>query len=223
VEVSVLVPFGGVDPDRVAALEWLLPQFPPGWQVVVGHCEGAWCKAVAVSDALTRATGDLLVIHDADVWSPGTPLAASQCDTWAVPHRNVHRFDQHATRAVLAGAEPSESVPGRDQPPYEGLPGGGIVMVRRDIYEQVPIDPRFVGWGQEDAAHGEALRSLHGPPLRLEHPLFHLWHEPQPRMNRTVGSIEGKCLLNAYRRAALEGPHAMRRLLEEVPCRSTVS
>lgn len=100
------------------------------------------------------------------------------------------------------------------EPPYLGTEGGGIVVLRRELYEACPLDPRFVGWGSEDDSWGMALRTLHGPPLRIRQPLVHLYHPPQPRATRSWGSVEGRTLRKRYARAS-GNPSAMRSLIEE--------
>src|SRR5690606_37809457 len=82
---------------------------------------------------------------------------------WAVPHRLVYRLSEAATSGVLAGLAPS---PGMRlvQAPYVGYAGGGITVLPRSTYDQVPLDPRFRGWGQEDESWAHALTVLAGDP-----------------------------------------------------------
>jgi hypothetical protein len=196
-------------------------------------------KAAAVEDALSRATGDVLVLADADVWCPGVVAAVEAVESgaaWAVPHTLVHRLTKGATdvmlgREVFGGPLIEQRV---EQRPYVGMVGGGCVVLRMDVYEACPLDPRFVGWGQEDAAWGVALTALYGPPWRSTEPLFHLWHPPMDRVGLTpemasgecapprgTGTVAGRRLLAEYARAAGEG--RMREFLagREVETRET--
>ncbi|RCV53458.1 glycosyltransferase family protein [Marinitenerispora sediminis] len=187
-----------------------------GHHVLVGETQGPWCKARAVAAALPFATGDLLVIADADCWSPGIDAALEAVRDgapWAMPHGRVHRLTPDATAQVLAGVAPHPRMP-VTQRPYQGWPGGGIVVVRRDVYEQAPLDPRFTGWGGEDESWAHALTTLAGPPWRGRAPLWHLWHPPQDRMSRRWGSPEARELAGRYRKAA-RSPAAMRALVDE--------
>jgi hypothetical protein len=211
--VAVVVPWRPGDPHRHAAWDWLRPRYR--WPVVEGWCDGEWCKAAAVADALDRTDAEVLVVADADVWTDGVGQAleaVAEGWEWAVPHGDVHRLDRDATEAVVAGGPFGG---GLDEKPYPGHPGGGVVVLPRSIYEQCPLDPRFIGWGGEDDSWGTALRTMFGRPWRGEAPLWHLWHPPQPRMNRFVGSRESHNLAHRYRRAAHD-PAAMRFLLSEV-------
>lgn len=213
--VAVIIPFGGDDPHRARALDWVLHAYAtryPGWPVAIGrHDEQPWCKATAVAEALGQVDAHLLVVADADVWCDDLATAAAQCATWAVPHRTLHRLDAAATDLLINTGTPG---PGRAQRPYTGHPGGGITVVRRDIYDDCPLDPRFRGWGQEDDSWAHALRTLHGPPWRGAADLVHLWHPPQQRRTRTIGNNEGRRLLYRYR-AASRNPEQMRRLIAE--------
>lgn len=220
--ISVVIPFGGSDPHRLAALKWVAGRYRElGWQVQIGGAEGTtWCKAVAVANALRAATGDLLVVADGDVWAENIQAAVEAVDEgaeWACPFTKVYRQSPLQTERMLTGAPPSVAHRDLAHVPYTGAPGGGIVVVPRETYGQIPIDPRFVGWGGEDWAWGYALTTLAGPPARSTGPLWHAWHPPQPR-NRAAGlsgSVANEKLRIRYRDARTD-PAAMRKLVDEV-------
>lgn len=216
--VSVIIPWA---PDvgcrhREAALAWTASKWvATGHEVVVGEHAGPWCKAAAVADGLARATGDVLVVADADVWTTGWQAAIDQVVSgvpWAMPHGKVHRLTHAATQAVLDGHEPTQGM-NLTQTPYQGWPGGGMVVLRRDVYAQAPLDPRFVGWSGEDESWAHALRTLAGPGWRGTAPLWHLWHPPQERMSRRWGSPEARELAARYVRARTF--ETMRALVDE--------
>lgn len=215
--VSVLVPFASTNPDRLALLPVVLAQYEAfSWQVIVAGTEGPWCKAEAVARCLTQATGDLLVVADADCLCNGTADAVEAVElgaAWSMPHLNVHRLDPDATDHVLAGRQPNVAMKHTERP-YRGKEGGGIVVLPRDTYESVPLDPRFVLWGQEDESLGLALDCLVGDCVRFDHDLFHLWHEPAPRDSRRIGNHEGRLLARRYWHARSQ-PDDMRALIEE--------
>jgi hypothetical protein len=183
-------------------------------------------KAEAVRDAIAGSDADILVIHDADVFCDGTVEAIDRVRSgapWAIPHKLVWRLSPQATTDVLSGVEPHEGLQldpdeptARKRKGYAGRPGGGIVVIRRDIYEDCPLDPRFAGWGHEDEAWALALTRLHGKPVRLGAHLWHLWHPPQPRISRGFGSAESELLYRRYHKART--PELMRRLVDEARC-----
>lgn len=178
--IAVLVPWSPGCPYREAAWAWVRAHYEPlGWDIIEGTPPaGPWCKSLAVQDALTRTRADVLVIADADCWAPGTATAVQAVldgHPWARPHENVHRLTHRATIDLYAGQPPGDS----DPHPYRGVDGGGIAVISRDLYEQIPLDPRFAGWGGEDVSWGAALHSLTGAPYGVSQPLYHLWHPPQ--------------------------------------------
>ena len=215
--ISILVPFTPGDPHRDAAWEFLRPRWEQFGEVIEGRCEGPWVKATAVADALSRASGDKFIIPDADVWCDPTE-ALEHCETWATPHHKVHRLSEASTELVINGAEwrglPLDSSNRQDAKPYAGIEGGGITIIARDAYNEAPMDPRFTGWGQEDLSWARALRTLVGPPWRGGEDLVHLWHPPQARKSRTIGSAGSATLAARYKRANGH-PTAMRALIEE--------
>lgn len=220
VSVSVVVPYR---PDSGARdLNWeflrgLWADHFPNWEVVTGDCASSgWVKAEAVADALSRAHGDVIAVCDADVWCEGVADAVRQVEScgarWAIPHLTVHRLTQVATMELrTSGDDFSYDF---DEPPYEGVPGGGMFVMRRAAYEAAPLDRRFRGWGQEDQSAGLAWTTLYGLPWRGIDPLWHLWHPPMERANRVVGSMESRALWERYRSANHNRPR-MRELVGE--------
>lgn len=213
---AVIVPCRLEDDHRRAAWSWVRSRYEdrhPGWEVVTGTCKGDWCKGSAVAEALTRTDADRLLIADADVWCDRLAWAIDALDDWpwAIPHHAVHRLTEAATAAVLAGGPLGGPT---TQHPYKGYAGGGFLALTRDLYERVPLDPRFVGWGQEDQAWHLALRRIAGHGPRNNADLIHLWHPPQERLSRQTGSEASAELLHRYQQART--PEAMSTLIAEV-------
>lgn len=219
--VDVLIPWRAGCPQREAALAWVVSTYRaghPDWTIRLGVCPtGPWRKAAAVTDALSRSTAPVVVVADADVWCDSTAAAVEAVQAgapWATPHRLVRRLDQNATGRVLAGERINDTTWPLAQRPYEGIVGGGIVVMSADLARSVPLDPRFEGWGQEDRSWGVALTRLAGPAARLDGDLWHLWHPPAERVNRVKGSESSWRLADRYRRARTQ--QAMRALIDEV-------
>lgn len=224
--VSVLIPFAGECPWRLRALDWVRAHYEQlGWEVIIGQGDpGAWRKADAVADALSRATGDVLVVADADCWSNDIETAAAIVNDgtpWSVPHTRVYRLNQGATEKVYAGEEPSSAL-WRARPPYRGVMGGGIVVIARDVYDDIPLDRRFVRWGGEDDSWGWALRTLVGEPERLTAHLWHLWHPSVAPPNATRDNPPNNALAGRYK-DAWQDRDAMRAIVEEARWESNAS
>jgi hypothetical protein len=233
VKVSLLVPFTpGRCPHRDAAWAWVRSRYAtvfPRWEIVVGEGDtpDGYSRSRGILDAARQATGDVLVVTDADVWChPGLAVLRAVEDGWAVPHTMIHRLSVESTDKVLAGS-PWQGLPlstdnPQDSKPYRGNETGTLVVLRRDVFDRCPPDPRFVGWGQEDNAWGAALRCLAGPPWRGPDDLVHLWHPPQPRKSRVVGNDRNLALWRRYRNARTN-PAAMAALIEEAKCSTNPS
>lgn len=207
--VEVIVPWRAGCPHRLAAIEWLWTRwrlFHPRWALTLATAPaGEWCKAEAVMPAISASTASTIIVADADVWAEGVEEAVQAVEAggwWAVPHLYVHRLTEEGTAALYNGVPFTDAGQiGRGEPPYVGVPGGGMVVVRRELALDVPLDRRFVGWGGEDHAWGYALESFAGEPWRSDRPLWHLWHPPQERRSRKVGSVASERLRRRYRDA----------------------
>lgn len=214
--VSVVIPFrgDGLWRDRASMYVWKWWRtHHPDWQTIMSADiearPGPWCKGREVASLLRQATGDLVVVADADVLCPGVAAAVDavgQGAPWAMPHRAVYRLHARATTDLYVGADlPDERTVTRPElfarceEIHKGAVGGGMVVLRRETIDQVPIDPRFTGWGQEDLAWGLALTVLTGPPWQGTRGLWHLWHPPEQRLSRTIGSSESAALYARYR------------------------
>lgn len=215
----ILVPWSSDDPDRIAAWEYVRARLPER-HVVADSDSRPWCKARAVALCLDAAPrSDVLIVHDADVVADSYALqhAVQQCEAgmaWAIPHSEVRRLSRDSTRLVLDGRPLSPVLP-LARHPYLGVEGGGVTVVRSDVYEACPLDPRFVGWGGEDEAWGWALHALYGPPWRSQQPLWHLWHEPAANRGRHASTRDGQILWAEYRRAR-RAPDRMRELVGSI-------
>jgi hypothetical protein len=202
--VAVLIPYAGGDTHRALALDWVRLRYE--WPVVIGTGDAdKWCKADAVARALQQTDADTLVVADADVWTPNVDEAVRAVErgaSWAMPHRTVRRLTEVSTLAVLSGAMPDKEME-LDRNEYAGVIGGGVVVLKRALYDEVPLDSRFIGWGGEDYAWGFALRTIAGSGARLSGPLWHLWHPPAPRDAKVKigGNAENEALRRRYRGA----------------------
>lgn len=233
--VAVVVPYRPDGGPRDRNWAWLAERWHttfPTWDLRVGELPasaGPWCKAAAVDLALNDCTADVLVIADADVWVTPTETLAKAVQLaaggapWVMPHRQVRRLSEQASARVLGEAGgPFEEI-GADrralaERPYVGMRGGGLFAISRGAWVDVGgFDLRFSGWGGEDTAFGRAADTLLGDAVRLPGVLWHLWHPPQPRISRTVGSQPSHVLVSRYR-AAHGDRRRMRRLIDERSC-----
>ncbi len=229
--VALVVPFASTDPHRLRAWDWIRDRYQrtqPDWEIVTGTTGLPWSKARAVADALTRTDADLLVIADSDCWVHETADFVTRVESgeleWAAPHHKIVRLNQEATGRVYRDGLPEQMPHRREltERVYDGVVGGGIVIVPRDLYTRVPLDPRFVGWGGEDESWGRALLTMTSRRVRGRHPLWHCWHPTAERLNRKIGSTENAALTERYRVAAGDR-EATGQILEEARCHFRIS
>lgn len=221
--VDVLIPWAGGCYFRQKALAWTLDQYStnhPAWGVVFGSSPaGPFNRAAAILDAASKSEADVFVVSDADVYcDPGEAVAAVREHGWAVPHLMLHRLAIASTAVVLGGGDwrglPLSGDNPQDSRAYKGNETGTMFVIRRDVLFDVPPDVRFVGWGQEDEAYADALRTLVGKPWRGKLDLPHLWHPAPPRKTRKTGNDESLLLRRRYA-AAKSKPKRMRALVDE--------
>lgn len=210
----VLIPFRPDSPERHDALGWVRKQWTDdGYEVGIttDRNESPWCKAAAInhgmhmlaklSDARVRDGGeaiDRVIIADADCWAVSRTVTTgdqlNQWHDWGTPHRRVVRLSAKVTLDLITGdlRQPTTAWDNLEEPPYTALrAAGGIVVLKREVWDRVPMDPRFLGWGFEDVAWWYALRTLVGVPWKGKADLFHLWHPRSEPMDRTERSING--------------------------------
>lgn len=161
-------------------------------------------KSWAINVAARHASGEILVLHDADHVVP-TNYVASICSLLSkdvdatLPARFIFHMTEESTQeAVTTGALPQS--PGIEKI-VQNNPTP--LAVRRDAYWKIGgHDEAFFGWGGED---NEFLSRL--ATLRLSRggflPLIHLWHPPAP--NKVA---EG----NQHQRRSIEAVSAEQRI-----------
>ncbi len=185
---SVIVPYGGHDPDRAQALRHVLDFYRyefPDWQVIVADQDSAdsytFSRARAVNDGAAKADGDVLVIQDADsLCAPGNvavAVAMARTEPGMVrAYTRYRRLSRPATgsfetyKQALACAD--ADVEWQQDPAF----AHGCAAIQRSCFEAVGgYDPKFTGWGYEDMAL-EAVCNAHWPDRRVVGDLVHLWH-----------------------------------------------
>lgn len=208
-DVEVIIPWFSAleDEDRSRALAWCCHRWTAlgyGPPALARSSAKRFCKADAVSAAVRSSDASWLVVADADVQPPADmdrALAAVRWDghPWAKPYTNVYRLNKQATNDWFQCKHVELfDIQNLAQEPYIGIPGGGVVVISRENYLQVPLDKRFVGWGGEDASWGYALHTILGPPWVGMSNLIHFWHLPQERLDRRTGNTDNEELRKRY-------------------------
>jgi len=218
--VDVIIPWQPGCVYRALNLDWTIAKWEShGYTPILGTLPDnqPFIKADAVAAGLKDSDAEFIVVTDGDLWLDETIWGIEDIQNdgypWVMPHNTINRMNPSATSRVLAGGAIG---PPLAQRPYRGVLGGGVVIIRREVYDDVPLDPRFVGWGQEDESWGIALRTLHPDGRMGTGDLWHLWHPPGDRKNRRTGSDDSVRLRNRYSLARRKGVEVMRALIDEV-------
>jgi len=225
---TVIIPFRPDSLERADALTYVSRRWadsPIPVVVALDAVESPWCKAKTIAKAIKGIDSDLVIIADADCWVSqeriqSTVLGLNQWHDWGMPHRRVVRLDANYTRRLIDSDElPELDRANVEEWPYTALrAAGGIVVLKREAWDRVPMDPRFLGWGFEDIAWWYALKTLVGVPWRGKADLFHLWHPRDVPMDRNERAEQADpaalALLNRYK-AALHRPVQMQEIVNE--------
>jgi hypothetical protein len=239
--ISLLVPFKTDHAERAAAWEWLSEYWSavlPKAQIVVQSNEDRpFRKTRAINEAYKRATGDVIVILDADAYLDAEVIleAARRIREdrryWAIPYRRLYRLTKDASNLVIA-SDPRDPLKFSDPPPasvYVNESGQSIghwygAMIQifpREAFEAVNgADSRFRGWGGEDASMMKAIDTLYSRHQTLDAPVYHLWHPTTAGKwyGTKVWSDQGRqtnSLLTALYHNAFNNPAMMRSLVSE--------
>ena len=222
---SLIVPWKyAYDRERIWSYLW--PAWEEeGFEVILSPLSDfeIWRKGKAWAQGLQKASCDFVCLMDADCWVPKLSDAVgllSQGHRWVQGQDTVLRFDEATTQRLLRGEIALEEAGRMDHvwedEPRKASAGVGTILRREDA-DEIPLDPRFVGWGYEDNAWWEALSTLYGPPGRLPSSIcFHLHHRPQPDKDRVPTSQKPNWLLWRQYVRARGRPERMRKLLSEI-------
>lgn len=209
--IRLAVPYRADGGHRDALWDHLRPQWlSRGLTPVEGfqHDEGPFNRAACVNEALA-GPWDVAVIADADTMLDLPVLIAGihwrlDPERLLLPYTERRMLDEDHTHRLLLRSRPGpwagDVAAGAAEghwtlDPYVGF-RSGVIVVHRTLWDRVGgMDPRFLGWGAEDDAFADACETLGGgPPVRLDGPLWHLWHpdarpprsDPHYRMNQRL-------------------------------------
>ena len=200
------------DEHRNAAFDWIVRWYQArSFEVRIGTATSQpWCKAEAFNAAVAASTADVVVLADADSFVSSAALheAVDACQTrpWASPFARVRRLSESATATLLSlepGVVEAAPVVDLEADVHDALPGGGIVVMRRDVAVRCgPFDYKFRGHGGEDFALGNVARTFTDEyAYQVRGSLWHLWH---PRPGPAPQPEAMKRLINDYRRAKFD-------------------
>lgn len=189
---------------RERAFNWLSQFWKshlPSVEIIVGH-DPYWpySKAVAVNNAAEKARGRIFVVLDADAFMD--PAVIQRCADnmeaavargkrlWYIPYLRLYRLSETISSNILNSDPHDEySIPSSLPPDWreEGvadnsanygyLYGALIQMMPREAFFMAGgMDPRFRGWGSEDASLLRALDTLYCQHEVSDENVLHIYH-----------------------------------------------
>ena len=184
--VSVVIPWrdGGCEYRRRNVAEAQRHLEGLGWQVILADSDHEdFNRAAARNRGVERATGEVIVIHDADMLIPHnllTQAAKRALSTGKMqhPYHKVRYLTEAGTRAALEGRPVTRRDYLHDS---AGAPGGCAILPRKSWQ---PYDERFTGWGHEDIEWATRIRKAIGQQWGTE-TVHHMWHPPAAKDERT--------------------------------------
>lgn len=185
-DVTVVIPFGGADPHREAALEHVRDFYRyefPDWTVRLGYDDDTrvFSRARACNNGANDATEGILIINDADTLCPPNCVREAVALATAEPglvraYTRYRRLSQSATASVTTYKEALAATDAMIEWQQDVAYAHGCAVTRVECWHKVGgYDPRFEGWGYEDCA-AELIFNAHWPDRRVAGDLIHLWH-----------------------------------------------
>lgn len=162
-----------------------------------------------LGDVLILTDGDLLPTEAAIEQAIGAVVART-APGFVVPFTEVRYLNEAATDAAHRGT----LLPDLTEGVWDRPSTGGINIMRVSTFERCHgFDPRFTGWGFEDAAFDIAAHALAGPTRWMPGHVLHLWHPPG--RNPEAPSYDAGLVLCRRYEAAAGDEAAVRELIRE--------
>ena len=199
--ITVVIPFNDSgSEERLQNFNWvknyIKAQLPKA-EIIIGQDDKIpFSKAVAVNNAVAKASGDVLIILDADIIIPVNTI--KQCvarirqardngkKLWYIPYRRFYRLRQRTSERTLE-ASPAlpvvkyelfpEEVHNSDDSKFGHWYGAGVQILPIEAFKATGgWDERFRGWGGEDDAAMRATDTLYWWHKTFDSDVYHLWH-----------------------------------------------
>lgn len=186
-KISIIIPY---KPDH-GRRDFLWPfiqmryrEYMPDIEICMGSDDQnkLFCKARAINEAVQKATGEILILVDAEVIFEPSLIEQIRSiihfHPWIIPFANAFRLNKEATDRFIEECLSLDFCIGKSDIEYSKfVPGGYMNVLTRESFDKVRgMDERFKGYGFEDMAFALSLDTICGPHYRMDGTIFHLWH-----------------------------------------------
>lgn len=213
--VSVLFPFRGDGGWRDTIFDKVVARYAayyPDAQICIGqNSDEPFCRSAARNDAFEQATGDILIVNDADTFctksslDSAIELVTTGDEKFVLPYDVYFNVSRVETEQWLSVPSTSFSFPPEmPEGSYEHrllTAESGVLVVSREAWENANgYDERFIGYGWEDNAFISALTQANGQGLKIRGTAYHLYHplsgdpfqHPWKEHNRSLRETYGR-------------------------------
>ncbi len=218
-KASIIIPFNG-EPSRKEAASFVIRYYCEAYEYEVITCdsgEGLFSKAQAINNGAALATGDTLILADADTIITPEQLDKGINESWCIPFNRCLNLQPEDTELVIR-QNPLE-VPFWAYTPRKVREkwtyAGGVNIVSREALDLVGgMDPRYLGWGGEDESFCRAVSTMHKPAVIIPGDVYHLHHETDPTQRKFTKKGGGFHFYQQYRWCTSK-PERMQKILED--------
>ena len=226
-KVSVIIPYRPGDPNRDKHFPYILNKWKtdfPDFEYIV--CDDSdpntFNRGRAINEGALTATGNLFIFADADGLlekssiQKGLDELIKNPDGWslAVPFKGINFMGEYETFRIMRGEAPGNVTPVLHKW-TNGSTGICQIVWADKFFESGGYDPRFCGWGFEDAAWTLYMETFYGPVFYVKREAYHLYHVPT-RNPKTDNFVKGQLLCRRYE-TVFGDKRLMRKLREEAP------
>ena len=231
--VVIVMPFRDItgDQDRVEAFGYLMDLYLtwfPDWPLLMpGAGErdvgGAFHRVAELNRAIDGAAEDAVIVYsDPGSFAPDPAryeeavALAAEAPGLVVPHTRALYLNRQASLELLTAWRRPDEMAARDCDDVVDTGVGNLVVFTRETWRLAGgFDERFPLYGGDDAAFAIACGALAGEQRRLPGVVLHLWHQRLPASIPGTAAYDRQFdLLAQYRDANIQGPDAVRALVE---------
>jgi len=189
-DISIIVPYKPDGGYRDMNWSWIKRRYSclmPNAEICIGNDNSEpFSKSSSINKAANFASGDILIIADADILFDPIQVEAALNNlssyAWITPFVNRIELGEKDSMELIS-KDPNVDIENISFSDYKiTQPGvGSICILKHEAFDIVKgFDERFKGWGGEDCAFEMSLETLCGQ--RYQPPGSKIWHlyHPQP-------------------------------------------